>query len=110
MRKIDFVPGNQLEGEHKEAPLFASRLTHNIFARSSTLYSGAVMDSKFQQEVQLLIEENREQALWSFASDFEPSTPQSIRRVLEAIASRGDRKTWVRARQLLRELDVSVRS
>lgn len=62
------------------------------------------MSPKFQQEVQQLIEENRARALWSLAGDFAPTSVQSIRRTLETIASRGDRKTWVRARQLLREL------
>ena len=63
-----------------------------------------LVDAEFSRELMELIEANRSRALWYFAKDFVPATPDSARRVLEAIAARGDRATWVRARQLLRRL------
>lgn len=63
------------------------------------------MNSDFQCELGQLIEANRERALWSQPRDFWPQTPAATRRVLHTIAARGDRQTFVRARQLLRQLD-----
>lgn len=64
------------------------------------------MTTDFQRELHELIEANRERALWALARDFVPQTAASTRRVLETVAARGDRATFVRARLLLRQLDA----
>ncbi len=62
------------------------------------------MTAEFRSELRDLIEANRVRALWSLPRDYFPADEASVRRVLERIAARGDRQTWVRARQMLREL------
>ncbi|HEX8237317.1 MAG TPA: hypothetical protein VF600_15260 [Abditibacteriaceae bacterium] len=62
-------------------------------------------DPSFERELRLLLEANRGRALWSAPRDFFPQTPAAVRRTLERIAARGDRTTFIRARQLLRLLD-----
>lgn len=62
------------------------------------------MTTQFESELRALIEANRTRALWWLPRDYFPSDEASARRVLEKIAARGDRPTWVRARQMLREL------
>ena len=62
------------------------------------------MTLQLQLEIARLIEANRARALWHLAPDYLPRTPAETRRVLQYIAARGDRATWVRARELLREL------
>ena len=69
------------------------------------LFPDTLMTPEFQHELWKLIEANRERALWSLARDYTPETPAAARRVLEQIAARGDRATFIRARQLLRQLD-----
>ncbi len=63
------------------------------------------MSPDFTQELRHLIETNRTRALWSMPLDYYPATTDAIRRVLRRIAARGDRETFVCARQLLRQLD-----
>ena len=63
------------------------------------------MTVEFMDELRALIEANRTRALWSWPRDYFPATPAATRRVLQRIAARGDRTTFVRARQLLRLLD-----
>ena len=63
------------------------------------------MTPQFQRELNELIEANRARALWSLRPDFVPQTAAAARRILEHIAARGDRATFQRARQLLRQLD-----
>lgn len=63
------------------------------------------MTPALQRELVALTEANRDRALWSLARDFMPSTPEAARRVLQRIAARGDRVTFIRARQLLSQLD-----
>ena len=62
------------------------------------------MTPQLQREIEELINANRDAALWSSPRDFAPQTPEAAHRVLERIAARGNRATWIRARQLLREL------
>ena len=62
------------------------------------------MTPEFQRELSELLEANRDGALWSMPRDFAPQTPEATRRVLERIAARGNRATFIRARQLLRQL------
>lgn len=62
------------------------------------------MTPEFQHELNQLLEANRDRALWSLTPDFAPQTSEAARRVLETIARRGNRATFVRARQLLRQL------
>jgi hypothetical protein len=62
------------------------------------------MTPQFQRELLELIEANRDHALWSLPRDFTPQTPEAARRILQQIAARGDRATFIRARQLLRQL------
>jgi hypothetical protein len=64
-----------------------------------------MMTPEFQREFSELLEANRDRALWSIAPGLTPQTPEAARRVLEQIAARGNRATFVRARQLLRQLD-----
>jgi hypothetical protein len=61
--------------------------------------------TEFQREVRALIEANRARALWSWPLDYFPDNPESTRRALERIAARGDRATYIRARELLQQLD-----
>ncbi len=63
------------------------------------------MTPEFERELRELIEANRDRALWQMPPDFLPETPGAARRVLERIAARGDRATFIRARQLLRQLE-----
>ncbi len=63
------------------------------------------MTANFKSELRALIETNRIRALWSMPRDYFPSDEAGARRVLEKIAARGDRQTYVRARQMLRELE-----
>lgn len=64
----------------------------------------SVMDTAFETELRTLIEANRTRALWWLPRDFFPTTNEQSRRILERIAARGDRATWVCAHQLLRRL------
>ncbi|MBW3637970.1 MAG: hypothetical protein KY445_16120 [Armatimonadetes bacterium] len=63
------------------------------------------MTTEFESELRALIAANRVRALWSLPRDYFPPDEASARRILEKIAARGDRQTWVRARQMLRELN-----
>jgi hypothetical protein len=63
------------------------------------------MTPAFAEELRRLIEANRTRVLWSWPLDYYPATTDAMRRVLERIAARGDRQTFVRARVLLRQLD-----
>lgn len=56
-------------------------------------------------EIERFIEANRARAMWHLAPDYLPRTPAATRRVLRQIAARGDRQTWIEARELLRELE-----
>lgn len=62
------------------------------------------MTAAFERELRALIEANRARALWSMPCDYFPVDKAATRRVLEKIAARGDRPTWVKARQMLSEL------
>lgn len=62
------------------------------------------MSPELQQEFMELLEANRERALWSLPPGYTPRTLEAQRRALEQIAARGDRATFIRARQLLRRL------
>lgn len=62
------------------------------------------MTAQFESELRALIEANRARALWSMPRDYFPLDEAGARRILEKIAARGDRETWVKARQMLREL------
>lgn len=64
------------------------------------------MTPEFERELLQLLTANRDRALWSAPRDFVPQTPTAARRVLEQIAARGSRLTFIRARQLLRQLDA----
>ncbi len=64
------------------------------------------MSPALTREIQELIEANRTRALWSMPLHYFPETDEALRRVLQRIAARGDRKTFVRANQLLRELGL----
>jgi hypothetical protein len=59
---------------------------------------------ELERELLELILANRERALWSLPPDFVPRTKEASRRVLQRIAARGDRATFVRAQNLLRRL------
>lgn len=68
------------------------------------------MSSKFlsidqERELQELIECNRVRALWSLQRDYQPTDLAATRRILERIASRGDRATFIRARKLLNQIN-----
>lgn len=63
------------------------------------------MTPEFEREVLELIESNRARALWYLKPDFVPQTPDAVRRVLQQIAARGDRATWMKAQKLLRQMD-----
>jgi len=63
------------------------------------------MTATFESELRALIEANRARALWSMPRDYFPADDAGARRVLEKIAARGDRATWIRARRMLRELE-----
>ena len=57
-----------------------------------------------EEEFKSLIEANRVRALWSMPPHYFPSDKSAAKRILERIAARGDRATFVRARRLLIEL------
>jgi len=63
------------------------------------------MTPEFKQELLEIIEANRARALWSLPRDFVPQTPDAARRVLNLIAARGNKATFIRARQLLHQLE-----
>jgi hypothetical protein len=62
------------------------------------------MTPQFKRELLELLEANRARALWWVDADFVPQTPEAARRVLEKIAARGDRATFIKARGLLAQL------
>ncbi len=66
--------------------------------------STTTVDAAFESDLRELIEANRTRALWWLPRDFFPTTDEQARRVLERIAARGDRDTFVCARQLLQRL------
>ena len=66
--------------------------------------SPANLNPEQSQELHDLIEANRVRALWTFPQDYYPSEIDGVRRVLKRIAARGDRATFIRARQLLKLL------
>jgi hypothetical protein len=55
-------------------------------------------------ELKALIAANRARALWSLPPDYFPADREAKRRILERIAARGDRATWIAARRLLKAL------
>lgn len=63
------------------------------------------LSAEQEHELRELIERNRVRALWSLPRDYSPPDMAAVRRVLERIAARGDRATFVRARQLLNRLN-----
>ncbi len=62
------------------------------------------MTHEIREQLRALIETNRARALWNFPADYFPTDAVSARAVLERIASRGDRATFVAARRLLAEI------
>ena len=66
-------------------------------------YGPKAVTSEFEATLPQLIEANRTRALWSMPTDYFPENEEAIRRVLQRIATRGDRETYVRATELLRE-------
>jgi len=62
------------------------------------------MTPELQRELLDLLQSNRDRALWSWSRDAVPQTPAAARRMLQRIATRGDRATFIRAHQLLRRL------
>ncbi len=68
------------------------------------------MTPQLQREIEKLISANRDAALWNLPRDYVSQTHEAARRVLERIAARGNRATWIRARQLLHELKVGSKN
>ena len=62
------------------------------------------MTLEIYAQLRALIEANRTRALWNFPADYFPTDAVAARAVLERIAARGDRATWVAARRLLAEI------
>jgi len=56
------------------------------------------------EEFKALLEANRTRALWFLPRHYFPSDTSATQRILERIAARGDRASFVRARRLLSEL------
>ncbi len=63
-----------------------------------------MLSPELEREVRELIEANRTRALWSLPLDYFPPDVAAACRVVERIAARGDRETFVRARLLLSRL------
>jgi hypothetical protein len=55
------------------------------------------LDPVIDAEVRCLVDEYRERCLWFARSDYYPSTPDEILRVLGWIRARGDREAFQRA-------------
>ena len=62
------------------------------------------MTPEVREQLRALIEANRARALWNFAADYFPVDNVAARAVLERIAARGDRATFVAARRLLAKI------
>lgn len=62
------------------------------------------MTTEICEQLRVLIEANRTRALWNFPADYFPADAQAARAVVERIAARGNRATFVAARRLLAEL------
>lgn len=62
-----------------------------------TLRSAMTLDPALDAEVRSLVDEYRERCLWFVRSDYYPSTPDEILRVLRWIRARGDREAFQRA-------------
>jgi hypothetical protein len=57
-----------------------------------------------RDELKAFIEANRARALWHLPRSYFPEDTNAVRRVIERIATRGDRATWIQARRWLQEL------
>jgi len=67
-------------------------------AHATGLHSPAMaLDPALDNEVRSLIDDYRERCLWFVRSDYYPSSPDEIRRVLQWIRDRGDREAFLRA-------------
>ena len=55
------------------------------------------LDPVLDAEVRSLVDEYRERCLWFVRSDYYPSTPEEILRVLRWVRARGDREAFQRA-------------
>ena len=62
------------------------------------------MTLETKAQLRALIEANRARALWNFPVDYFPADVPAARAVLERIAARGDRATWVAARRLISQI------
>ena len=62
------------------------------------------MTPEIQRQLRALIEANRARALWSLPADYFPDDAPAARAVLERIAARGDRATFIAARRLLAQI------
>src|SRR5207248_11055339 len=62
-----------------------------------TLRSAMTSDPALDAEVRSFVDDYRERCLWFVRSDYYPSTPDEILRVLRWIRARGDREAFQRA-------------
>ena len=62
------------------------------------------MTPEIREQLRALIEANRARALWNFPADYFPDDAAAARAVLDRIAARGDRATFIAARQLLAKI------
>lgn len=62
------------------------------------------MTPALETEIRALIEAQRARALWSWPLDYFPPDVDAAKAVLNRIAARGDRETFVAARRLLKQL------
>ncbi len=62
------------------------------------------MTPEFERQLRDLIAANRARALWSFPADYFPADVAAVRAVLERIAARGDRATFIAARRLMEQI------
>lgn len=62
------------------------------------------MTPEIREQLRALIEANRARALWNFPADYFPADAAAARAVLQRIAARGDRATFIAARRLLSQI------
>jgi hypothetical protein len=74
----------------------------------SSLLENTEWNDAQQRELRELIAANRTRALWSLPADYYPTNAEGARLVLERIAARGDRATFVRARRLLQQTEKAT--
>lgn len=98
------VVWRKLERGFESLSLRCRKSRSNLSIRAAFSFTLNRMTPEIYARLRALIEANRARALWNFPADYFPADVADARAVLERIAARGDRATFVAARRLLAKI------